>query len=362
MNKLFFISTLLLIYVNSLVFAQDNQYNCETFLAEIKQLYDNGRYKIITDNIENLINKCSYSTQEQVYLYKYVIATYKTINYNEEYIDYVQKLLQLDPHYRYQTNDPLPLKGIRDFYNIYPKYTLGLIIGTDVVLVNRINVYQVFDSSDATLPYVSLPALNTSFLMQYNLNKRFSLAYDIGFYFSNFTKNITFYNGLLRTSYRESIQGIGNKLAFKINFPFNYKEYKISPYFISGGFFDLRVKITGHLNLSINDTSMLNQYPDFDFNARSSVIYHILLGPKPSRLPFNYGYLLGTGINFISKNTAIFAEILYQRGFEFNNNPKVRFVNPILRNYYYIDDDIILNKVFFRLGLTYSFKYKVVKK
>ncbi len=364
LKKYYLLLLALLLSSAGFVNAQEPHLSCSTLPADIKLLYDRSQYAIIVYEADSLLKHCNYDAQDLEQIYIYMIAA--SLEYGDDslYLAYSKKLLELDPHYEYQGSEPSALKNIRNMFKIYPKLTLGMSVGFDKVLVDRINVYQVFDSADATEPYFSFPALTASFLFQYNLSRRISIGYDVGVYFSNFTKNIYLYSGFLTTTYKETIQGIGNSVLAKINFPLKVKRGQYIPYVMAGGFFDYKIREGAKISLSV-DTSVYN-YPDFTIPVAGYSINYRLRGTSrlftPMRTPFNYGYLFGFGVNYVSRNMTFFTEIFYQKAFLQNNNPDVRFLNPILRNFYYIDDDILLNKVYLRFGFTLNFNYKVKRR
>ncbi len=364
-RKIYILLTFILVIARmSLSYGQETHLTCSSLPTDIKLLYDRSQYAIIVYDGDSLLHACHYSPQDLEQIYIYMIAASKEYGDDSLYLVYSQKLLQLDPHYQYQGSEPVALKNVRDFFKIYPKFTLGMIVGFDKVLVDRINVYQVFDSADATEPYLSAPGLTATFLFQYNISRRFSLAYDVGVYFSNFTKNIYLYSGFLTTTYKESIQGIANKSYLKINFPFHIRRTEYVPYIYAGGFFDYKIRETGHISMSV-DTSVHN-YSDFTMPVGAYTINYKLGDTSalssPMRMPFNFGYVFGVGVNYVVRNMTFFTELGFQYGLVQNNIPQTRYYPIILRSFYYIDDDIILDKAYLRFGFTLNFKYKVKRR
>ncbi len=345
------------------LFAQINV-NCDNYSSYIGQLYNNGNYFQILDFSDSLLHSCKFTREQKLNIYKYSAAAAYEIDNDSLFLLYGRLLYKVEPHFTYQQGvDPTPLAKLKPKFVVYPKYTLGISLGINTVYVDRINVYQMMDSMDVSEPYYSLPAMSASIVFQYNISRRLSMAYYGGIYFSDFYKRNYFYNGLVTSLYKETIQGISNQALLKISFPLRRIPDYV-PYIIVGGFFDFKYKAIGRISLSkTDDSTIIALYPDFKLpRSSSTTIYYKIFSMHPMRSMYNYGYTGGLGLNYRSEDFAFFTEILFQKGYVLHNIPDIRYLSSLLRNYYYVDNDIVLNKLFIRIGFTYNFKYKVEKR
>ncbi len=342
------------------IWAQINV-TCDNYSSYIGQLYNNGNYFQILEYSDSLLHSCRFTSQQKLNIYKYSAAAAYELDNDSLFLLYGHLLYKVAPHFTYQQGgDPTPLAKLKPKFVVYPRYTLGMSLGMNTVYVDRINMYQVMDSMDVSEPYYSFPALTASLVFQYNLSRMFSLAYYGGIYFSDYYKRNYFYNGFLTTVYKESVHGISNQWLVKLSLPMR-RITNITPYIMGGGFFDFKLKATARISLIKSSDSTL--YPDFKMpSTTSSTIYYDIFSKRPMRYMYNYGYTVGLGGNYSSEDFSFFAEVLFQKGYMLYNNPNIRYLNFVLLKYYYVDNDIILNKLFIRIGFTYNFKYKVERR
>ncbi len=334
--------------------AQEEEITCSSFLNNIATYYQDGNYVVIVANADSLLKKCNYSKEDKILIYKYVIAAEKSLNFDSLAEIHAEKMLKLDPFYEYNsTTDPSYLEDIKLNNTTFPRLTIGYYMGISSTQVDRITMYRILDSMDYSLPYTSTPSIFTSLYFNYNFSQNFSVGASGGVFYSNFSRELPAYNFIM-VDYKERFSGGQGNLYFINKLRFVHLN-KFVPYIKYGIHMEYNTRIRYEIQMSVYDET---KYPDF--NLPTTYERHGDL-PLSSRRRIRGGIDVGGGFIYEMQKVSIFLEAYYKHDLVTYTIPESRYQPEFSNIFYYVNDDIVLNKLMLMIGFSFNLKYTVKK-
>lgn len=255
-----------------------------------------------------------------------------------------EKMLELNPTYKINyLKDPAELIQLLKSIRIIPKFSLGLAVslGTNTTFPDITKGYVL---SDYTKSYTSENAFQFGLSFGYTLSEHVSIdmgclatrkAYSIDYSLSNWDVNI-----------EEKLTYIDLPLLVKyLIYP--RKSWHITAQAgVFGGYL-----LFGENNFSATFTPTGKHYNLSNINS----------GQR--RNPFNYGLIGGIGGTYKIAEGDLALQFNYFRSFANITKSSTRYTyNELIYNYFYEDDDIILNNLAITVGYAFYLNYKILKK
>lgn len=339
LKKLFYLFVLSIF--TQICIAQELSY--AEILYEANKLYEAGNF---TDAIEK-VNSCSLKKVSQAEKWKaYRLLALCYIEDNQ--IEFAQKaaknMLSINPTYKPNVlKDPTELITLLKKLKVIPKFSLGLAfsLGSNITFPSINKSYVV---SDYKKTYTSKNNLLFGVSLGYNFNEKIGL--DIGLQSSNKSYEIDFAFNSYKVNYKEDLSYLNIPIGLKYNFKnFNKIELQIN----AGGYFGYLLFARNNIKLNYFQTN--TEYEILDLNAISR------------RNKTDYGGYIGLGISYPIKFGKIHLQSNYFHSLTNITNEENRYkYKELIFNYFYIDDDIILNNLTINAGISFYINYKVLNK
>lgn len=270
----------------------------------------------------------------------------------------VINLLMRNPLYKSSIiEDSKKLRVLMDGVNRIPKYSLSMFVSG-----NRSNplVTQSYAVTPAEKDYGGFSEQKTGFGLGLQggygisehisiqlgislLESKYHLKYEIPDFISNH-EDFTSKSDIVRIHYNEQLRYIQFPVMARIRI---YANKKMNVYGQAGHVFGGLIKSNYSISL---------------YNERTGSEHLPLLNieNKSVRKPFNHSSAFGMGIGAKLFEGNVFAEIGYQKAWNKLNRPSERLHNPeLIKEYFYVDDDLILNRFVCSVGYSFFFNYKI---
>lgn len=313
-------------------------------LNQANQFYGEGKYESVINLLANKTQAGNFNKLEQQQAIRILSSAYIKLDENVKGEELVFALLKKDPTYEVQTTlDPLPFKKTLDVFESKPKLKVGFNIGQYQSIINNNKSYFTWNVSDATNSYTSKPTLSVSFFTQYLINKSFGLKIEPTFTKIDFNQQIS-YPERVSLTYTESSSLIKVPLLFNVNVL--NKEKLLA--FVEAGFYGSLIGETeSSLSYQIAESG--------EFNATGF--------EGLQREKYNYGYQVGLGLSYKKNRLQFNTSFTYGKdlkSFAIKDNSSNN--NALLTDYYYTPDNLYLDNIEFKIGVSYTISYKVKHK
>jgi len=254
-----------------------------------------------------------------------------------------EQMLELNPTYKINyLKDPAELIQLLKSIRIIPKFSLGLAVslGTNTTFPQITKGYVL---SDYTKKYNAENAFQFGLSFGYTLSEHVSIdmsclatrkSYSIDYALTNWNVNV-----------EEKLTYIDIPLTLKyLIYPRNRWHLTVQAG-IYGGYL-----LFGENNFSATFTQTGRNYKLSNINS----------GQRRNSL--NYGLVGGIGGTYKIGEGDLFFQINYYKSFSNITKSSTRYTyNELIYNYFYEDDDIILNNLAVTLGYAFYLNYKILK-
>ena len=335
---------------------------------DAQELYNQGRY----DEAEKLFKqKHIYYNETNEQNWKILVA--QTFIEEKKLSDANKVILQLvksNPNY-------LPIEGIyqEDFYtlvkniSVHPTITLGAKAALSFPSYKVIKVQSVYDSTNYDSPYKKLNGYCYSVYLQGNIAQNFAFVLDYSYAKSGYKRKINrdgvdnfelkysevIYSNEIGLSVKKYLLKDDSKLLVGARSPILHKGS--GPYFSIGGYYSKMRQAQANAEINYLYTNRYNQYIEPKNLTRNNI------DVKDMRNTKRFGLSAALGSSLTIDRFVISLEAKYLYDLTSLTNPEKRYSNTeLLYNYYYIDNDVSMNRIDASLSLAYIFKYKVKSK
>ncbi|MCF6241776.1 MAG: hypothetical protein L3J74_10580, partial [Bacteroidales bacterium] len=140
---------ILLIFVLSLMttlaYAQTK---CDEQIADAEKLYDEGRYSLVIEQMENILTECKLKGSKKYEVLKYLAAANYELDELEKAEEYMSLFLKKRPYYEVNlNNDPVTFIERIDYFKKWPWLEIGLSGGKPFNNIIVDKIYPVLDTA-----------------------------------------------------------------------------------------------------------------------------------------------------------------------------------------------------------------------
>jgi opacity protein-like surface antigen len=309
---------------------------CATNLKDAVQKSDEGWYDDAIALINQTLNACELSKNDQIEAYKLLIVNYLAIDNLEKADLSAAKIMKIDPNY-----EPDLLRDRTEVIVLFQKYKPAAVLkgylsgGINLSQTTASNTYSmVTHGSEASLDnYQNVTGFQIGLGLEFRLLPK--LWIRAGGQYRSSGYSITIPNVQGRTvNYQEEI----NYFEAPTTIKYYFLERNIQP-FVQGG-----------VNLSFLNSALgqLSRDNISDIVSRDN-----------QRNNFYLGYIVGVGVAYNIKGFSLQGGVNYMINPSNLNKENTRYDNiDMVFKYYYLDHNFSMNNLFFNIGLTYNLGYK----
>jgi Outer membrane protein beta-barrel domain len=322
----------------------NGQTDCSNLLINANSAYNQGKYEQVITLLNSNIYECNFNKIEREQATKILASALSKIDEVEEAEKLVYNLLKKNPNYVVQTTvDPKPFVSILNKFERSPRSVIGFNVGEYLPFVNIDKNYSIWDAADYSSKYKTESNLSFSLHYQYFITKKLSVSLEPEITSLIFSREINATN-MVDISYSEKAT------LLKIPVLVSYEVFKRNNFSAS-----LSAGIYSSYNWG-------NQY-GFNYQLPDAGLINLNGELNNQRNANNIGYKTGIELAYSKDRLKFSAKIGYSSDFKPYSNSSNRYSsNDLLLDYYYIYDDIIINNLDFKLGVAYTFSYKIKHK
>jgi hypothetical protein len=344
MNYSHTLKWLLLLFISLWFSAIYGQGNCSELLLNANKAYNDGKYEQVISLLKADINNCNFNKIEQEQATKLLASAFSKIDEVEKAELLVYKLLKKNPNYVVQaTVDPQPFVTVLNSFERSPRSIIGFNVGVYSPIINVEDSYAIFDAADYTSKYKTQSSVSFSLYYQYFITQKWSVSVVPEISSFKFSReisadNLVSINYSEKASYIKTPIMIGYEVYKKTNFSTTLSAGLYGSYFWGSQY---------NVSYQLPDAAVIESEGDL-LNQRNSN---------------NYGCQVGINFGYIKNRLRFSAGLNYSADLKLYNNADNRFtVNNLLLDYYYVDDNIKLSQLDLKLGVAYTFSYKIKHK
>jgi hypothetical protein len=320
------------------------QINCSNLLIQANEAYNQGKYEQVISLLKTDIDICNFNKIEREQATKLLASALSNIDEVEEAETLVYNLLNKNPNYVVQTTvDPQPFVNILNKFEQSPRSVLGLYVGEYIPFINIDKSYSIWDAGDYSSKYNTEANLSFSLYYQYFLTKKLSISLEPEITRLKFSRKISTAN-MFDMSYSEKAT------ILKIPVSIGYEIYK------KGNF-------STTLSAGVYSSYNWGHQYNFSYQLPDAGVIDLTGELNNQRNTNNYGYKAGLDFSYTKDRLRFSAKINYSSDFKlYNNSDKHYNDNNLLLDYYYIDDNIKITNLDIKIGIAYTFSYKIKHK
>lgn len=316
------------------------QNECILKLKKAEKYYEEGLIEKVPDLLTDCI-KSGFTETQKTEAYRLIILSAIFEGNNTKADSFMLKLLKHNPEY--QINRAIDAVEYTSLYNTYqtqPMYSLGLNIGANFTTINLTNSFGTHSDYHANPNYITEVGFQFGGRATRYLFNRAELFIESNFSQIKFRYEETVYD-FSKLEFTERQQNIYFPVGV-IYYPF---QQKIKPYVEIGATPSFLINST-FTPKRLNNNSEIKG-PDIVNEIRNSL---------------NVSLLAGAGVQYKVPRGNLALNIRYQKGLIQQTKIKNRNENQeLIFNYYYIDNDFLLNNLFVSVGYIHLF-YRPRKK
>lgn len=320
------------------------QTNCSELLVQANKAYNMGKYEQVITLLKTDIDICDFNKIEREQATKLLASALSTIDEVEEAEILVYNMLKKNPNYVVQTTvDPQPFVNILDKFERSPRSVVGFYVGGYNPFINTIKSYSVWDAADYSSKYKTESNISFSLYYQYFLTQKLSINLEPEITNLKFSREINVAD-MVNISYNEKAT------LLKIPVSIGYEVYKKNNFSatLSAGFYgSYALGYQYNLNYQLPNAGLIESSGELQ-NQRNNK---------------NFGYQTGLNLAYTKNRLRFSAKLDYSANLKMYNNSDNRYsMDNSLLDYYYIDDDIKISNLSIKLGVAYTFSYKIKHK
>lgn len=318
----------------------------QTMLNELHSLYSAGNFHAALQLSQRDLNKPHLTKAQNQDRLKYTIASYKSINYDQDADRIAKTFLQNDPFYTIKSDDPVPFRDVLNNYYTTPQYSVWLAAGKTFVNTHMDTICSIID----TIPGARTPDYDMDgFVMQVGFEYRPFKVITISIAPSFTTYNI--YRSIRRSDiatfhYSESCQVFSLPLFMEAGLHLGREKFVPSLYAGVQIKYIIQSKYTAFTEVASSYTDI----PDEKNNTDSK-----------NRL--NYSVLGGIRLNYNHRRLTFFADLGVSLDLLPYNNPKKKYSDyDLLYQHFHVPDIFQMFEYAVKIGVKVNLKYKTIAK
>ncbi len=338
---------IILISILSFLLVSPSDAQTKTSFAEIlvkaNKEYEAGNF----EEAITLTTSCSIddaSTSDQWKAYRLLAMIYLANGQNDKARESAEKMLEINPTYEPSyLKDPAELIKLLKSITVIPRFSLGLALslGTNTTFPEITKGYNL---SDYTKTYTSQNSFQFGLSSSYYISRRFTI--DLGVLATRKSYLIDYELSNWEIQVEEDLTYLDMPLTLKYIF-FPKKRWHITLH--AGAFAGFLLFAENNFNAVFTPSGKTYQLSNVNSTSR--------------RNDWNYGIVGGIGGSYKIKEGDIFLQVNYYKSFANITNADSRYkYNELVYNYFYEDDDIILNNLTAIVGYAFYLNYKILKK
>lgn len=315
---------------------------CLKTLKDAKQHYEQG----LIDQIPSMLAGCmesGFTRAQKIEAYKLIILAYLFDDDQYEAEKTMDEFLKKFPEYEVMPSDPVEFVYLLESYKTASVYSINFFLGPTFTNPRIIETYTPLDVYHTTFGDKTGAGYQIGIGATRNIWKSFFLELDVIYstHKYTFTQNCTqLVNDLeipfISTSATERL----TELNFPLTLCYKFGKGNLNYFFRFGGTFDLVNKVT--LSPSSRTSS---QEPVSESN----------INDKNARRHYNYGPVLGGGLEYKIPRGYLVLDARYQMGIGNLVLENQRYNNPkLISRYKYEDSNFNLNNVSINFGYYFS--------
>jgi opacity protein-like surface antigen len=312
------------------------QNDCVFKLDEAQNSYEEGVFQSIPDLLLPCMER-GFNKDEKLRAYKLLILTYLFDDQQDKAEELMLEFLGKYPEYQITAADPVEFQHLFEDYQTIPVYSFGITLGgnfTDAMFIQSFGVGNLNDYDADYKP--SGLGFQVGFRVNRYLMERMEISAEL-----TFTQNKTQYSSSLYNftsiSKTETSSSLSLPLSVTYDFPFRL----VTPYVRGGISMDYLVSSSALFNRTYSENIGLTEVtgPEIDLT--------------PNRKQFYTSFLLGGGVKYNLSNGYLVLDLRTNLGLYNFVNEDNRYAidsHELIYKYYYVDDDFILNRLYFSVG------------
>ncbi len=345
---------LLLTMLFCVVLNSQSQDNCQTMIRDAELVFESGNYDDCINILENALKDCNYSSQEKEEALIVLIRAYLEEDNIDEVNKGIVKLLKNNPNFKLR--EGLVQQDFVAYFNkfrVRPLLSIGVRFGIGIPQYKVTKKYSILDGVDYNAPYNWRVEGQFEISVEFSFINNLSLSSEAGYISYKYKRSITGVDSW-NLDYTEKISYFEFPLYLKKYFEIKKLNYK--PFLLTGLYFTRLQSAFADVELTYHSYDYLTN--ETDRNDISST----KIDRVDERTLNNYGVLFGLGLSHKIKNFIFSTDVRYSIGINNIMSVKNKYHNSeLIYNYYYVDNDVKINKLDLSFSVHYVFNY-VVKK
>ncbi len=332
---LFFVSFLLSV---------KGQSNCQELLNTSSQAYADGKYELVVNLLEGKIFNCNFDKLEIEQATKILSAAYAKLGEDKLASELVFGLLKKNPTYQVQTtSDPQPFISVFNNFNIKQRLSVGLNLGQSRPIIDPVKSYPVLIDENSNHKYTA----SSSFL--FSVSAQYKFSNNISVLFEPILSSIAFkdelnYNDQVKISYTE------NSPFLQLPISLGYKIYQ-------------RNKISLSLLGGIQGTFFGQTQSKLSYELEGSGIMNATGFDNLQRKKFQPGWQTGLKLEYNKSRYNFNIQANYGAWFkDYALKSSDYATNNLITDYNYYPNQLKLQNLNFKIGVSYILSYKVKHK
>ncbi|MCH8331636.1 MAG: hypothetical protein IH946_09725 [Bacteroidetes bacterium] len=332
------------------------QSNCFLIIEHAEEIFRSGNYQSSIDTLLNALIDCKkYTRKDKETIYILLVRAYIELDDFSRSYFYLRKMLNNNPNFKLKTElVEQDFKRYYDKFIVRPMFTVGLRGALSIPNYKTTKTYEILSTVDYTAPYEATVEYQVGGFAELYPFKDIAICADVNYSIYNYNRDV-------RTTEGWSLDYVEELSYFE--FPVYLKKYipipnmDFSPYLYGGIYYSRLANSWVDVSLNYNSFDALTGEVDDNTIASTSV------NRNDERVQFTNGILFGAGINKRVKNFMFSIDARYSIGNTNVMSIKNKYRNnELVYNYYYVDNDITIDKFELGVSVYYIFKYRVKKK
>ena len=318
----------------------------QTMLNELHSLYSAGKFHAALQLSQRDLNKPHLTKAQNQDRLKYTIASYKSINYDQDADRIAKTFLQNYPFYTTQDDDPVPFRDVLNNYYTTPQYSVWLAAGKTFVNTHMDTICSIIDTiPDARTPDYDMDGFVIQVGFEYRPFKVITISIAPSFTTYNIYRSIR-RSDIATFHYSESCQVFSLPLFMEAGLHLGREKFVPSAYAGAQIKYIIQSKYAAY-------TEVVGQYTDIPDDKTNT--------DSKSRL--NYSVLGGIRLNYNHRRLTFFADLGVSLDLLPYNNPKKKYSDyDLLYHHFHVPDIFQMLEYTAKIGVKVNLHYKTIAK
>jgi len=331
-----YLTALLLGVLSFTTHAQDS---CQVALVKATESFDRGEYAQVISLLERRLGDCDFNRDAMLQAMKLLAASYDELDEAELAEATTRRFIRQNPVYTVQGIDPQAFATTFSKFDVKPRFSAGLNIGTGKTLVHVMKQYEVWDAAGYHSAYSTSYHVSGNASLQWHVTRAISLCAEIGFSMLNYEHDISYGN------------------TYSLNYSENLVEFK-TPLYVNYNFHI-------HKKLWVGLTSGAYAYTYAIISSTLKYTYDGNTAKENSdevagRRSYGMGLVEGLKLSYRMNPVTVSLESRHNINMTVLNKPGERYADPsTVANQLHVNDDLRLSTVELLLGVSYTFSYRI---